>query len=368
MDVATSKPTKVWDQADQVKQYDLLVFIGRFQPFHLGHGEHIQQALRKAERVLILIGSSNRARTPRNPWTYHEREKMFRSLYPWEMANNRITVKPLVDYVYNETAWMTKVREIIQKEVADMWITFSAARIGLVGFEKDHSSYYLKIFGEFSFVDKEIPYPLFNSTDIRDEYFTASPKLPEIVPPQVKKFMTDFVGTKEWQFLTQENLFNKQYKESWKLAPWPVTITTVDPVVVQSGHILLITRKEFPGKGMLAFPGGHLNPNERLVDAVVRELKEETEISDEKGKIPPARLKSFIQKVETFDDPHRSERARVITHAYLFKCPDMQTKYYVGGHSDAEKADWYPINEVKSTMMFEDHYFIMCKLLGLTIE
>ena len=38
--------------------FDFLVFIGRFQPFHAGHQAVIDTALARAERVIVLVGSS----------------------------------------------------------------------------------------------------------------------------------------------------------------------------------------------------------------------------------------------------------------------------------------------------------------------
>jgi len=55
------------------KKFDYLVFIGRFQPFHHGHAKVIETALENAEHVIVLIGSSNRARDWYNPFTYEER-------------------------------------------------------------------------------------------------------------------------------------------------------------------------------------------------------------------------------------------------------------------------------------------------------
>ena len=43
--------------------YDLLVFIGRFQPFHLGHLAVIRRGLAEARHVLVLVGSAHRPRS-----------------------------------------------------------------------------------------------------------------------------------------------------------------------------------------------------------------------------------------------------------------------------------------------------------------
>lgn len=52
-----------------------------------------------------------------------------------------------------------------------------------------------------------------------------------------------------------------------------------------------------PGKGQLAFPGGFVNLNETWDNAVVRELIEETKISDGKSRkgMPPAVLSGYIK-------------------------------------------------------------------------
>ena len=61
------------------KHYDYIVFIGRMQPPHLAHIKIIERALDQASKVIVLFGSANQPRTPKNPWNWHEREEMVRS-------------------------------------------------------------------------------------------------------------------------------------------------------------------------------------------------------------------------------------------------------------------------------------------------
>jgi len=129
-------------------------------------------------------------------------------------------------------------------------------------------------------------------------------------------------------------------------------------VVVQSGHILLVERKAHPGKGLMALPGGFLNPKEKLKDAVIRELREETRI-----KVPAPVLTGSIEKVEVFDDPYRSARGRTITHAYLIELSGESLPKVKGG-DDAAKAFWVPFADIRPEMMFEDHYHIISAMVG----
>jgi nicotinamide-nucleotide adenylyltransferase len=50
--------------------------VGRFQPFHLGHLEVIQEILKEHESVIIGIGSAQYSHTLQNPFTAGERHLM----------------------------------------------------------------------------------------------------------------------------------------------------------------------------------------------------------------------------------------------------------------------------------------------------
>ena len=61
-----SKPTLNLESdtmAQDTKHYQYLVFIGRFQPFHRGHKAVIDEALKRADKVIMLIGSANLPRS-----------------------------------------------------------------------------------------------------------------------------------------------------------------------------------------------------------------------------------------------------------------------------------------------------------------
>lgn len=50
----------------------------------------------------------------------------------------------------------------------------------------------------------------------------------------------------------------------------------VGAVVVEDGRLLLIRRGTAPQRGYWSVPGGRVDPGETMVEAVVRELREET--------------------------------------------------------------------------------------------
>jgi bifunctional NMN adenylyltransferase/nudix hydrolase len=106
-------------------------------------------------------------------------------------------------------------------------------------------------------------------------------------------------------------------------------------------------------------PGGYVDPGESLVEAALREVREETGL-----KVPEPVLRGSIRSKETFDHPKRSLRGRTITMAYLFALTPGELPR-VKGMDDAEKAQWIPLSDffAMRSQMFEDHYDIITTMI-----
>lgn len=342
-------------------KYDLAVFIGRFQPFHMGHYEVIKEALKHAEMVLVLVGSSFTPRSYRNPFTYDERSDMIKNAFSLS-EQTRILTYPIVDSIYNDVVWIESIQTIVDS-VHVVNYNHTEKKICLVGHEKDHSSFYLKLFPQWDNIAVENVENI-SSTDIRKNYFNVREvtwsKYRFKLPENVDDFLVKFSATSDYDNLVDEYKFVQDYKKSWDDAPYEPIFVTTDAVVIQSGHILLIERKARPGKGLWALPGGFLNPNEKILDGVLRELKEETKI-----KVPLPVLKGNIVAQKVFDDPFRSSRGRTITHGFLIHLPPEAKLPLVKGSDDAKTAKWFPLAEVTRSMMFEDHFDIIENLTNL---
>jgi bifunctional NMN adenylyltransferase/nudix hydrolase len=242
------------------KDFDFLIFIGRMQPPHLGHKKVIDEALIKSSKVVILLGSAGSARTIRNPFTFNEREMMVRSMFSPE-ENKRIIIMPVYDKTYNDVAWVKQVQTVVKNAIlGDGWtpLGYNDLKIGLIGAEKDNTSYYLKLFPQFD----SVPVPIHNiihATSIRESFiggtFRRWEEQDNIVHKNVIDFLENFKLTPEFATLQEEYQFIQNYKKQWKAAPYPIKHVTVDAVVEQSGHVLLVKRRSHPGKGSLALPG-----------------------------------------------------------------------------------------------------------------
>lgn len=354
-----------------MSKFDFGVFIGRFQPLHVGHEHVIARTLEQVERLIVLVGSANVARDPRNPFTYAEREAMLRSAFRHEVAQGRLIIAPIDDHLYSDTAWVTQVQRMVRTLVLEHGNGhgfqnhgLSDFRVVLAGYGKDASSYYLKLFPEWESLQVESQYGTFSSNDVRQRYFQRIPEVPaSILSAGVTDFLRDFMLEETFKALLEEAEFLAAYPAQWGTGPF----VTADAVVVQSGHILLVERGRAPGKGLLALPGGFVNPAERIRDAAIRELREETAISDGKGQIPPAMLASFIEDARTrvFDAPNRSLRGRIITHAFLFRLPERRKLFSVKGGDDAAHAQWYRFGDLSPDMLFEDHWAIIEEMADL---
>jgi bifunctional NMN adenylyltransferase/nudix hydrolase len=266
------------------KEFDLLVFIGRFQPFHVEHKRIIDTALQKARHVLVLVGSAGKPRTVRNPFTFQERADMIFGA----VDGTNLIIAPLYDKTYNDVAWINQVQTVVNETVLNVINNFNTwrasglndAKVGLIGMAKDHTSYYLKMFPQFESVDVPMVQAM-HATAIREGFLAGTFQKHELhtneLPENVARFMFDeFKHSDEYFQLRSELEHVKAYKKAWEAAPYPVKHMTVDAVVEQSGHILVVKRRAEPGKGLWALPGGHLEEFETLKAGVIRELREET--------------------------------------------------------------------------------------------
>jgi len=113
---------------------------------------------------------------------------------------------------------------------------------------------------------------------------------------------------------------------------------TVDIVIftIQSGalRVLLVKRAATPFQGQFAIPGGFVHESESLEDAALRELGEETGVTD-----------VYLEQLYSFGDPGRDPRGRVITVAY-FALVSADRALKAG--TDAAEAAWWSLDRLPS--------------------
>lgn len=352
---------------------DLTVFIGRFSPFHKGHAAVLDRAIKTSKAVLVLVGSAKQARTTKNPFTFDERANMIRNYaLDSHVENGRyastLRIKPLYDHPYNDQAWIRGVQNAVDETKTELVDVIGLnPTVYLTGSDRDRSTWYLNTFGDFFALDVVDKHPVgfeLSATAVRDSLFgdVEDPELLTHIPKATLEFLDEFKKTPEFDALREEYHFIKKYKLAWKAAPYAPSFLTVDACVIQSGHVLVNIRDNFPGKGLWALPGGFLEQDEKLIDGSVRELIEETRIE-----LSKAQLYGSIRSKEIFDHPDRSLRGRTVTTCFLFKLDDSKPMPKVKPQKgEVRNVIWLPINEAlnKSENWFEDHHSMLVTMVG----
>jgi bifunctional NMN adenylyltransferase/nudix hydrolase len=388
---------------------DLAAFIGRVEPLTRAHEENIQCGLDSSRHMAALLGSAYEPRTFRNPFYESERAEMIRAAFPNEP---RLHILPLEDSNYNLNEWIERT----QSTVNGVWDTIRVnnpdeakkPHVSLIGHSKDATSFYLDLFPKWDSINTPNFHSGLNATAIRHKIFGSMAMVQDYLagdgaedptPAYLRKYgeralqqadmflsaeaklaaegrgdlssgvvswLRDFVHTEtKFRAVTDEYAFVAKYNWQWKDAPYPPKFVTVDLCIVKAGRILLVERKGYPGKGLLAMPGGHLDENERIITGCVREAREETGL-----RVPEAILlgNSVLRKsdgsaaTEYFDDPFRSSRGRTITHVLFVHLPPGGPDPKVRPSSDAKRADWHDLSALNRRDFFEDHYPIIRNL------
>jgi 8-oxo-dGTP diphosphatase len=120
-------------------------------------------------------------------------------------------------------------------------------------------------------------------------------------------------------------------------------ITTVDPVIVKEGKVLLQKRSFGKFRGCWVLPGGKVDSNEDTWNACIREAREETGLDV-----------SIVRMVGFYDDPDRDPEKNAVSIAFL--CRPVRGK--VRKSSEATEIKWFPIEGLPRRMGFDHERII----------
>lgn len=124
---------------------------------------------------------------------------------------------------------------------------------------------------------------------------------------------------------------------------WPRPMVTVDAAVFRytagGVELLLIRRKNDPYMGKWAIPGGFVDMDEELEDAVIRELAEETGLTG-----------VALEQMHTFGTIGRDPRGRQITIVFTGIANERAE---VKAGDDAADARWFDIENLPDDMAFD---------------
>ncbi len=114
---------------------------------------------------------------------------------------------------------------------------------------------------------------------------------------------------------------------------------TVDAIVYREDKILMVKRKNPPFEGAWALPGGFVEYGERVEDALIRELKEETGLEAVEPRL-----------FNVYSDPGRDPRGHVVS-----LCFTAQALGEPKAGDDAKEACFLSAEELLNRELAFDH-------------
>ena len=111
-------------------------------------------------------------------------------------------------------------------------------------------------------------------------------------------------------------------------------------------EMILIKRKYPPFQNFYALPGGFIKENEKLKDALLREVKEETNLDVQ-----------IITKIGVYDEEGRDPRGNI--HSTAFKCIVTRNLSSMKSGENSEETELIPIERLKDMELAFDHKKIL---------
>ena len=157
------------------------LYVGRFQPFHLGHLGAIKSVLKEVDELVTVIGSAQYSHNLNNPFTAGERLAMIHyALQDAKVESSRVWIVPVPD-VHLHMLWVSAVEGYTPK--------FSVCYT--------NEPLTRRLFTEAGYPVKDIPFlnrKQYMSTVIREKMLSADDSWTKLVPKVVSDFIKEIDG------------------------------------------------------------------------------------------------------------------------------------------------------------------------------
>ncbi|MBX5327859.1 nicotinamide-nucleotide adenylyltransferase [Candidatus Bathyarchaeota archaeon A05DMB-5] len=167
------------------------LYVGRFQPFHLGHLGAIRDILEEVEELVVVIGSAQYSHNLNNPFTAGERLTMIRrALEEAKIDCSRVWIVPVPD-VHLHMMWVSAVEGYTPK----FDVVYS------------NESLTKRLFMEAGYNVKPIRFherKLYSSTEVR-ERMLRDESWEKLVPRSVAAFIREIDGINRLRDLTKSD-------------------------------------------------------------------------------------------------------------------------------------------------------------------
>lgn len=319
------------------------VFIGRFQPFHNGHLRSVKLALKQSEKLIIILGGYRLSPSLRAPWSAEERMNMIKScLSPSQLR--RVQFVHVRDRLYCEEVWIDNVKGEVSK------ITGNKEPVAIIGHEKDSSSYYLKVFSQWKFLETG-NYEGINATDIRKIFFLSNSleSIYEKIPKQVAVCLKTYRKSIHFKNLRTKFLYvNNFLKNKKNIFPYEIC----NSIIFCCGYVLFVRSKDPLRKGLFSLPEAKPNDKEDHKKCSIRGILEEANIS-----ISIEKIEKGFQENRVFNYSERFPIGKQISYAYFFKLNENFLPEVSQGKGE-ESVEWILLDDVYllEDQIYSDHF------------
>ena len=166
------------------------LYVGRFQPFHLGHLGAVKAVLKEVDELVIVIGSAQYSHSLNDPFTAGERLIMIRfALQEAKLSSSKLWIVPVPD-VHLHMLWVSAVEGYTPK--------FN------VCFTNEPLTH--RLFAEAGYTVKDIPFfdrKQYMSTVIREKMLLGDETWKELVPKRVADFIIEIDGVNRLRDLSR---------------------------------------------------------------------------------------------------------------------------------------------------------------------
>lgn len=115
-----------------------------------------------------------------------------------------------------------------------------------------------------------------------------------------------------------------------------------DAIIVKNNQILLAKRRVDPFKGYWAIFGGHINWDEKPIESLKREIKEEANLEIKSAKL-----------LDVYGDPQRHPKQTIIV-VYVVEPVNMNAK----AGDDIEEVKWVDLDAIPQNLAFDHNKII----------
>jgi len=167
------------------------LYVGRFQPFHLGHLEAIRHILGQLDDLVIVVGSAQHSHTLENPFTAGERITMIRlALQEANISPGKYVIVPLPDWDIHKVWVAHLLSQTPAFQVAYTNEPLTGRLLKEAGIKVEHIPFYHR--------------DNFSATEVRRRLLSGE-NWEELVPKSVAKYLRQIGGEERIREISQSD-------------------------------------------------------------------------------------------------------------------------------------------------------------------